>query len=103
MMVDRQARGWRRRTLSSMASMPSAQFSLTLRVVVDRRPGGLAKVAHAIGAAGGSIGAGGIVEQGERETVRELVVDATDADHWHRILEAIRAVDGAQLLEKTDR
>jgi malate dehydrogenase (oxaloacetate-decarboxylating) len=86
-----------------MASLPSAQYSLTLRVVVDRRPGGLAKVAHAIGAAGGSIGAVDIIEQRERETVRELVVDATDADHWTRILEAIQAVDGVQLLEKTDR
>ena len=37
-------------------SSPSAQFSLTLRVEFDRRPGMLGVVATAIGDAGGSIG-----------------------------------------------
>ena len=72
-----------------MASIPSAQFSLTLRVVLDRRPGALAAVANAIGDAGGSIGAVDIIEQREHETVRELTVDAADAEHWERIVAAV--------------
>ena len=86
-----------------MASMPSAQFSLTLRVVLDRRPGALARVAAAIGDAGGSIGAVDIVEQRENETVREITVDAADADHWSRIVAAVEEVDSARLIETTDR
>src|SRR5829696_8778587 len=86
-----------------MASIPSAQFSLTLRVVLDRRPGALAGVAHAIGEAGGSIGAVDIVEQREHETVRELTVDATDAEHWDRIVASVEQVPDAKLLESTDR
>src|SRR5919107_1949083 len=78
-----------------MASMPSAQFSLTLRVVLDRRPGALARVAHAIGDAGGSIGAVDIIEQREHETVRELTVDASDAEHWERIVAAVEQVPDA--------
>ena len=86
-----------------MASNPSAQFSLTLRVVLDRRPGALARVAQAIGDAGGSIGAVDIVEQRETETVRELTVDASDADHWNRIVAAVEQVESARLIETTDR
>ena len=40
-----------------MAATPSAQYSLTLRVEIDHRPGMLGKVASAIGEAGGTIGA----------------------------------------------
>src|SRR3954452_17632484 len=86
-----------------MASIPSAQFSLTLRVVLDRRPGALAAVANAIGDAGGSIGAVDIIDQREHETVRELTVDATDAEHWDRIVAAVEHVPAARLLETTDR
>src|SRR3954453_8418174 len=86
-----------------MASNPSAQFSLTLTVVLTRRPGALERVAQAIGGAGGSSGAVDIVEQGERETIREITVDATDADHWDEIINAVQRVDGAKLCETRDR
>jgi malate dehydrogenase (oxaloacetate-decarboxylating) len=86
-----------------MAPNPSAQFSLTLRVVIERRPGALARVAQAIGDAGGQVGAVDIVEQRETETVREVTVDASDADHWNRIVSAVEQVPGARLLETTDR
>jgi malate dehydrogenase (oxaloacetate-decarboxylating) len=86
-----------------MASLPSAQFSLTLRVVIDRRPGALGRVLQAIGDAGGQVGAVDIVEQRETETVRSLTVDASDADHWNRIVEAVEQVPDARLLETTDR
>jgi malate dehydrogenase (oxaloacetate-decarboxylating) len=86
-----------------MASMPSAQFSMTLRVVLERRPGALARVLQAIGDAGGQVGAVDIIEQRETETVRELTVDAADADHWNRIVAAVEQVPDARLLETTDR
>jgi malate dehydrogenase (oxaloacetate-decarboxylating) len=86
-----------------MASIPSAQFSMTLRVVLERRPGALARVLHAIGDAGGQVGAVDIIEQRETETVRELTVDASDAEHWNRIVAAVEQVPDARLLETTDR
>jgi malate dehydrogenase (oxaloacetate-decarboxylating) len=86
-----------------MASMPSAQFSLTLRVVLERRPGALARVAQAIGDAGGQVGAVDIIEQRETETVREFTVDASDAEHWNQIVAAVEQVPDARLLETTDR
>ncbi len=81
---------------------PSAQYSLTIRVEIDDLPGMLGRVAGAIGDAGGTIGAVDLVEVGER-LVRDVTVDATDADHWDAILVAINAVDGAKVIDATDR
>jgi malate dehydrogenase (oxaloacetate-decarboxylating) len=85
-----------------MAS-PSAQFSLTLRVEFDRRPGMLGLVAAAIGDAGGSIGDIETVELGDVNAIREITVDATDAEHGEAIAAAVDAIEGASLLETTDR
>ena len=85
-----------------MAS-PSAQFSLTLRVEIDRVTGQLGRVTSAIGDAGGQIGAVDIVEQLEHRTIRELIVDAADADHGNAIVAAVNEVPGATVLEIADR
>ena len=85
-----------------MAS-PSAQFSLTLRVEIDRVLGQLGRVTSAIGEAGGQIGAVDIVEQLEHKTVRELIVDAADAEHGNAIVAAVNDVPGAEVLEIADR
>jgi malate dehydrogenase (oxaloacetate-decarboxylating) len=85
-----------------MAS-PSAQFSLTLRVEIDRVLGQLGRVTSAIGDAGGQIGAVDIIEQLEHKTVRELIVDAVDLEHGNAIVEAVNAVPGASVLEIADR
>src|SRR5437764_6975034 len=84
-------------------SSPSAQFSLTLRVECDRRPGMLGAVATAIGDAGGSIGDIETVELGDVKAIREMTVDATDAEHGEAIAAAVEAIEGASLLETTDR
>src|SRR3954462_10240670 len=91
-----------RRHSSSMAS-PSAQFSLTLRVEIDRVLGQLGRVTSAIGDAGGQIGAVDIVEQLENRTIRELIVDAADAEHGNAIVAAVNEVPGATVLEIADR
>ena len=86
-----------------MAVRPSAQFSLTLRVELDRRPGQLGMVATAIGAAGGSIGAIDTVETGEARAIREITVMCSDQEHSDAIIAAVASVDGCALIEVTDR
>jgi malate dehydrogenase (oxaloacetate-decarboxylating) len=85
-----------------MAS-PSAQFSLTLRIEFDRRPGMLGQVATAIGECGGSIGDIETLELGDLKAVREVTVDAVDREHGQAIVAAIEAIEGAELMEATDR
>ena len=86
-----------------MSSPTSAQFSLTLRVRIDHRPGMLGRVATAIGEAGGTIGNIELVDLDRDHTLRDLTVDAAGEEHERRIVEAVKAVDGAEVVDWTDR
>jgi malate dehydrogenase (oxaloacetate-decarboxylating) len=86
-----------------MSVRPSAQYSLTLRVELDRRPGQLGMLASALGAAGGSIGTIDTIEMGDAKAIREITVMASDQDHADSIVAAAELVDGCHLLEVTDR
>jgi malate dehydrogenase (oxaloacetate-decarboxylating) len=86
-----------------MAANPSAQYSLTLRVEIDDRPGMLGKVASAIGDAGGTIGAIDLVQVDGTHTVRDITVDTADAGDWPRLTDAVNLVPGARVLDTTDR
>ncbi len=86
-----------------MATTPSAQYSLTLRVEIDHLPGMLGKVASAIGDAGGTIGAVDLVSVDSGHTIRDITVDTGDAADWPRLTDAVNAVRGARVLDATDR
>jgi len=86
-----------------MAVRPSAQFSLTLRVELDRRPGMLGELTTAIGDAGGSIGAIDTVETGEMSAHRQITVACGDQEHADRVIAAVESVPGVGLIEVTDR
>ncbi len=86
-----------------MASTPSAQYSLTLRVEIDHRPGMLGKVASSIGAAGGTIGAVDLVQVEGEHTIRDITVETGDSADWPRLTDAVNTVPGARVLDATDR
>ncbi|HET9103134.1 MAG TPA: NAD-dependent malic enzyme [Solirubrobacteraceae bacterium] len=86
-----------------MAATPSAQYSLTLRVEIDHRPGMLGKVASAIGEAGGTIGAVDLVHAEDTHTVRDITVATGDAADWPVLTAAVEAVPGAHVVDTTDR
>jgi malate dehydrogenase (oxaloacetate-decarboxylating) len=86
-----------------MPVRPSAQFSLTLTVELQQRPGQLGLVASAIGAAGGSIGAIDTIETGDVRATRDITVAASDQEHADAIVAAVGAVDGCTLIRVTDR
>jgi malate dehydrogenase (oxaloacetate-decarboxylating) len=81
----------------------SAQYSLTIRVEIDHKPGMLGGVATAIGQAGGTIGSVDLVKADDAYTVRDITVDAPDSEHWEAILAAIDALPSARVVDVTDR
>jgi malate dehydrogenase (oxaloacetate-decarboxylating) len=85
-----------------MPPAPSAQYSLTLRVRIAHEPGMLGRVASAIGAAGGTIGAIDLVEMEPTHTIREITVQTGDASDWPALTDAVDALEGACVLESTD-
>src|SRR5437660_2133291 len=86
-----------------MPGTPSAQYSITLRVEIAHRPGMLGKVASAIGDAGGTIGAVDLVQVEGEHTVRDITVATAEESDWARLTEAVDALDGARVLDATDR
>jgi malate dehydrogenase (oxaloacetate-decarboxylating) len=82
---------------------PSAQYSLRLRIEMERGPGSLARVATAIGATGGAIGSIDVIEAGQARAVRDMVVDCTGPDAAAEIVAALEDLGNVNLLEVTDR
>jgi malate dehydrogenase (oxaloacetate-decarboxylating) len=91
------------RMISAMPA-PSAQFSLTLRVALPHRPGGLlGKVTAAITRAGGAIVAVDTVAARGERTVRQITVECSSVEHRGRVISAVQAVRAVELIEITDR
>jgi malate dehydrogenase (oxaloacetate-decarboxylating) len=81
----------------------SAQFSFVMRVRIDHRPGMLGRVATAIGNAGGTIGSIDLIAVDDAHTLRDMTIDAAGTDHVRGIVDAVSAVDGADVVDTTDR
>ncbi|MDQ2938353.1 MAG: NAD-dependent malic enzyme [Acidobacteriota bacterium] len=86
-----------------MERVPSASYSLTLRVKLSTRAGTLGEVATAIGRAGGDIGAIDIVSAGSDYIVRDVTVSATSSEHGEKIVAAVRDIDGIEVINVSDR
>jgi len=82
---------------------PSASFSATLRVHLDDNPGSFARLAAAIGAAGGLLGAIDLVRIERGKKIRDVTVLAGDDAHIARIVDAVREVDGIDVEHVSDR
>jgi len=85
-----------------VASHPSAQYSVILRVRIAHRPGMLGRVAAAIGDVGGTIGSVDLVEIGD-DVIRDITVATPGPESWDALRTAIGGVDGAELVDLTDR
>jgi malate dehydrogenase (oxaloacetate-decarboxylating) len=63
----------------------------------------LGRVATAIGEAGGTIGSVDLVSLDDEHTLRDIIVDAGDEAHGEAIAAAVASVEGAEVLDRTDR
>ena len=86
-----------------MSVHPSASFSATLRVHLENRPGSFARLAAAIGDAGGLLGAIDLVRVERGRKVRDVTVLGGDEEHIGRIVDAVGALEGIQVEHVSDR
>jgi malate dehydrogenase (oxaloacetate-decarboxylating) len=82
---------------------PSVSYSLTIRVEIPAVAGSFAKVAAAIGDAGGDLGAIDLVRVAKGHRVRDITVSASDAEHGQRIVGAVRELPGVRIVNVSDR
>ncbi len=86
-----------------MATTPTAAYSITLDCRLANVPGTLGRLASAIGAAGGNIGALDGFDVRGPELRRCLVVHCRDVAHQGRVVDAVRALDEVTLVDWWDR
>ena len=82
---------------------PSPSYSITIRVEIENRIGMFARIATAIGSAGGDMGAVDIVRVEKGKIVRDITANARDEGHEKAIVRAIKTVAGVKVLRVTDR
>ncbi len=83
--------------------LPSASNSITVRVMIENRPGMLAKVTSVIGEEGGNIGAIDIVRAEQDELTRDITINTRSDDHAQSIVEQLRGIDGVDIVNTSDR
>jgi malate dehydrogenase (oxaloacetate-decarboxylating) len=82
---------------------PSASFSATIRVRIENHPGAFARLAAAVGEAGGLLGAIDLVRVEAAKKIRDVTVLADDEKHLQAIVDAVHAVDGVEVVNVSDR
>jgi malate dehydrogenase (oxaloacetate-decarboxylating) len=82
---------------------PSASYSFTIRIRLERRPGTFARVAAAIGDHDGDLGAVDIARTTSEYLWRDITVAAGDTSHAQTIVDAIAEVEGVEVEHVSDR
>ena len=83
--------------------MKKTSIDTVLKVRLRHRPGQLAKLALAVAKEEGLLGDITTIRIGEDDTIREVTIESVDEAHTERVIAAVRAVDGAEVLDVVDR
>ena len=89
--------------MDTMESIPSASYSVTLRVEFPHQPGSLGKILTAVGEVGGMVGAVDIVRIGGERSARDLTVNARNPEHARQIADTIAALPEVRVTDFSDR
>jgi malate dehydrogenase (oxaloacetate-decarboxylating) len=84
-------------------TLPTAAYSIRLKVRLDNHPGSLGRLATAIGEAGGNISAIGGFDVRGPALEEDLVVNCRSEAHIQTIRAAIEDLEGTEVLELLDR
>jgi len=86
-----------------MESIPSASYSMTLRVEFPHRAGSLGKILMSLGEAGGLVGAVDIVRMGQETSIRDITVNARDSEHGQQIVRTVEELPEVRVVNTSDR
>jgi malate dehydrogenase (oxaloacetate-decarboxylating) len=84
-------------------SLPTAAFSVSVRVRFDNQPGMLGRLAAAIGSVGGNIVAFEGFEARGDYLDEDLIVNCTSEEHIQEVAQAIDHLEGIEVLSVSDR
>src|SRR5215831_6194613 len=83
--------------------LPSAGFSITVRVGVVADPYAIGRLTTAVGEAGGIVTALDVVDSDPVTIVADLTCDTADAAHAASVTESLRGLLGVEVRKVSDR
>jgi malate dehydrogenase (oxaloacetate-decarboxylating) len=83
--------------------LPSAGFSITIRVGVPADPYAIGRLTTAVGEAGGIVTAVDVVDSDHVSLVADLTCDTADAAHAAQVTQALEDLDGVDVRKVSDR
>ncbi len=86
-----------------MPHQPSPSYSITLRLEIENRIGKFAQIATVLSLAGGDLGSVDIVRVEKGKIIRDITVNARDAEHEKAIAQAIKEIGGIRVIRVMDR
>lgn len=86
-----------------MLRTTSPSYSITLRVEIDNKIGMFARIATAIGEAGGDLGSVDIVKVKKGKLIRDITVNARNERHEKEIVRAVKRVPGVKIIRVLDK
>jgi len=84
-------------------AIPSASYSITVRLEVPADPASVGRLTTAVGTAGGVVTALDVTESHPDRIVIDVTCAASDQAHSERLVEALRGVDGVRVGRVSDR
>jgi malate dehydrogenase (oxaloacetate-decarboxylating) len=83
--------------------VPSASYSITMRVHLDGDPRGIGRITTAVGDAGAAVAAVDVVESHSHQLVVDLTCNTGDAGHAEQVTKMVDAIEGAHVHKVSDR
>jgi malate dehydrogenase (oxaloacetate-decarboxylating) len=83
--------------------LPSAGFSITIRVAVPADPYAIGRLTTAVGEAGGIVTAVDVVDSDPVSLVADVTCDTADSAHAAQVTNALEALDGVDVRKVSDR
>ncbi|MGH3714722.1 MAG: NAD-dependent malic enzyme [Micromonosporaceae bacterium] len=83
--------------------LPSAGFSITVRVAVPADASSIGRLTTAVGSAGAIVTALDVVDSDHVRVVVDLTCDAADSTHAEQVVEALKAIEGVEVRKVSDR
>ena len=87
----------------TMRPLPSAGFSITIRVSVTADPYAMGRLTTAVGEAGAIVTALDVVDSDHVRLVADLTCDTADANHAAQVTQAVEDLDGVDVRKVSDR
>lgn len=91
------------RPCETMQALPSASYSLTVRVKLANREDRLGALAIAIGRAGGNIAAIDTVAVERDGIIRDITFDTSSSEHGAGLVATVRGIPGVEVINVSDR